>query len=203
MAKIIAIEGGDKVGKETQSKLLVAALRVRGYRAIRVEPAKETSATMRKLIYRMLETGAAKRLPNTFQFVQFCNKVVFQTLLLPAMEQVNDFIVVDRWALSGYVYGKAENINPSLNQFMLNRLRRPDLTLVLSGDSYKREGAADSYEKDSALQEEVKQLYWDIGKNWPEHELVNNQGTQDEVTERLLLVLSVWGYVSEVSPRWS
>jgi len=182
MGKLVVFEGPDKVGKETQSKLLAQNLKKQGVNCIRVEPSKEAHPRLKKLIYSMLDTGAAKRHPNTFQFVQFLNKVYFQTFKLPKLQSVYDVVILDRWALSGYVYGEAEGIKPWLNKWMFNRVKRADITLVLSGASYKRSTTTDdSYEKDNDLQTKVRIRYREVGLNWPGHALVDNHDAIDDV----------------------
>jgi thymidylate kinase len=190
MGKLVVFEGPDKVGKETQSKLLAQNLKKQGINCIRVEPSKEAHPRLKKLIYSMLETGAAKRHPNTFQFVQFLNKVYFQTFKLPKLMKVYDVVILDRWALSGWIYGDAEGINRSLNKWMFNRVKRADITLVLSGTSYKRSTTTDdSYEKDNDLQAKVRIAYRDVGLNWPGHALVDNHDSIDDVQDSIQALL--------------
>jgi thymidylate kinase len=190
MGKLVVFEGPDKVGKETQSKRLAAALVELGVKAIRVEPTKESHPRGRKLIYSMLESGAAKRHPNTFQFVQFLNRIYFQVFKLPKLLEENEIVILDRWALSGWVYGSAEGINESLNKWMFNRAKRADVVLVLSGTSYKRKQADDSYERDTDLQSKVRILYRNAGMNWPGHVLVDNHDSIDDVHDSILALLS-------------
>lgn len=189
MAKLIVFEGPDKVGKETQSKLLERNLNARGIRTIRVEPTKEAHPQGRKLIYSMLETGSAKQYPNSFQFVQFLNRIYFQTFKLPALLKAYDVVILDRWALSGYVYGQAERISENLNTWMYNRARKADVVLVLSGTSYKRGTADDSYERDTGLQGKVRTAYRNAGKEWPGHALVDNHDSVAEVQASIVALL--------------
>lgn len=192
-ARLVVFEGADKSGKETQSKLLVTSLRKEGHYVLRVEPAKEAHPWGKALIYWMLSSGWAKRLPNTFQFVQFLNKAFFQAFRLPGMLQVYDYVILDRWALSGYVYGKAENISGWLNDWMYRNLKRADVTLLMDGTSYRRGTAAtdDSYEKDARLQNRVREIYRDfvalVGRS--DHHVVDNRGEVEEVQARILSVV--------------
>ncbi len=189
MGKLVVFEGPDKVGKETQSKLLANVLKAQGLKAVRVEPAKESHPRGRKLIYSMLESGAAKEHPNTFQFVQFLNRMYFQYVKLPRLLRENELVILDRWALSGFVYGQAERISPTLNKWMYNRARKPDLVMVLSGTSYKRTGNDDSYERDTSLQIKVKVAYRDAGLNWPGHVLVDNHDGVMDVHNSIMALL--------------
>ena len=184
---IIVIEGPDKVGKATQSKMLTESLNRNGWTATRVEvPVKGLT---HKAIYWMLDKGWARRLPNLFQFVQFLNKLAFQLLELPSLEDEYDYVVLDRWKLSAVVYGDASGTNPRFNRLLCSLLREAESTLVIYGPSFKR-GDDDSYEADAKLQQDVRDGYrrW-VGDHPSNHELVSNDGPIDEVHQRLLCVL--------------
>lgn len=189
MGKLVVVEGADKVGKETQSKLLEQSLRRAGTRAVRVEPTKESHPRGRRLIYSMLESGAAKRYPNLFQLVQFANRAYFQLFKLPGLLRSNDVVILDRWALSGYVYGKSEVVNRSLNAWMYKRAQKADLVIVFGGTSYKRQQLDDSYERDMSLQIKVRAAYTQAGRDWPGHVLIDNRGSVQEVQDEVLLCL--------------
>lgn len=185
-AKLIAIEGPDKSGKFTQSHLLAHTLRRYGDRVKLVEVPFNDKATHR-LIYWMLRNGTAKRFPNLFQFVQFANKFVFQWTYLLWLRLTCAFVVLDRWSLSAIVYGDATGVNRTVNRIMYRMLVRPTVTVVLHGSSFKRKTVDDVYEKDSDMQFAVRRGYYDWVQAHPsDHELIDNQGTQDEVHERIL-----------------
>jgi thymidylate kinase len=99
---------------------------------------------------------------------------------------------LDRWSLSGFVYGVAEGINPWLNEWMYNRIKKPDVTLVFYGKSYKRSTTTDdSYEKDATLQAMVKDLYFTWAATHPkDHVLISNEWPIDEVHKRVLAELA-------------
>lgn len=197
MAKIVVFEGPDKVGKETQSKLTAKVLSERGLSVVRVEPTKESHPRGRKLIYSMLDSGAAKRYPNLFQFVQFLNRMYFQLFKLPRLLKAYDLIILDRWSLSGYVYGKCEGINAWLNGWMFNRAKKADLVIVFYGNSYKRSNVQDdSYEKDTDLQKRVKNLYYHAALHNPDHKLIFNDVSIEEVNARVTDLLRGLGLVS-------
>ena len=186
MAVFIAVEGPDKVGKETQTKLLLQNLegRVR-----RVEVPIHDFFTY-KLIYWMLRNGLAKRLPATFQFVQFLNKFLWQFFVKPFLSLKYDYIVLDRWSPSSVVYGKAEGLPDWYVMFLFNRLFKPDATLVLHGVSHKRSTTQDdSYEKDTDLQRAVKVGYQQWAEETPRAVLVSNEGGIDTVHQRIMETL--------------
>ncbi len=183
---MIVVEGPDKVGKQTQSRFLDHALRRYGDSSRLVEVPFNDGITYR-LIYRMLKNGKAKRYPNLFQFVQFLNKFIFQWTVLLWLRLTCDFVVLDRWKLSAIVYGDATGVNPTFNRFLYSLLKNADKTVILHGSSFKRREADDVYEKDNALQLAVRKGYYKWAQAHPEdHDLINNQGSRDEVHSRIL-----------------
>jgi thymidylate kinase len=189
MGKLIVIEGPDRSGKGTQSRLLVDALVRRGIRVVRVEPTKESHPRARKMIYAMLESGEARRRPNAFQLLQFANRTYFTFFRLPELLRNNQLVVLDRWSLSGYVYGKCEGISQWLNELIRALTLDPDLTVILQGSTYARPGAADdSYEADADLQFRVHDEYRQC-VGLPHHIAVDNSGSVQEVHEDIVGLL--------------
>jgi len=188
MAIIIAIEGADRCGKQTQSRMLTDALRTRGYSVEQVEVPVAGGATYR-LIYWMLGNGAAKRYPNLFQFVQFVNKLVFQFTRLVWFSMVCDYVVFDRWSLSSVVYGNATGTNKVFVRFLYELLVKPDLTVILHGPRHTND-VEDVYESDTQLQRDVRAGYHDWAQRYPlSHDLIDNRGTREEVHARVMYAL--------------
>jgi dTMP kinase len=187
-ATIIAIEGPDRVGKATQTDLLVKNLRSNGHKVLHVEVPIKSFVTY-PLIYWMLRNGLAKKMPNLFQFVQFLNKFMFQTLKLLFCRWVYDFIVFDRWSLSAIVYGDASGANAKFNRFLYKFLWKPDGIVVMVGQA-RNATTRDVYESDNTLQTQVRNGY---AKWYHDHSddvvIVDNMGTRDEVHSRIMKVL--------------
>lgn len=187
VARLIVVEGADKVGKETQSKMLAHSLSRYGDRVKLTEVPFNDHITYRT-IYWMLRNGQAKKLPNAFQTLQFLNKLFFQFTLLAWYMLTNDYVVLDRWKLSSIVYGDATGANGALNRFLNWFLFNPDITVVIHGRSYKRGSSVDddSYEKDSDLQLTVKEAYKEyVTQHVSDHALIDNRAEKDEVARRI------------------
>lgn len=157
MSKIIVIEGADRCGKATQAKLLREYLVSFGIMSTIVEVPIKSVVTYR-IIYWMLRNGFAKKYPKLFQVFQFLNRKIFQIFTLPSLEQECDVIIFDRWSLSTIVYGGAAGVPEKFTVDLFNRLRQPDHTFVLIGESFPHE-AEDVYEADLDLQKEVRIRY--------------------------------------------
>lgn len=187
-AKIIAFEGPDKTGKETQSKMAVEALRRAGARAERIEAPTKATRWTHRLIYWMLRTDWAKRLPNFFQLVQTLNKLSFQLFHLPGIEARNDVVVFDRWGLSSVIYGTATGVNPKLVLWFYERIKPADLTIIFAERSYRRPTMKDdSYETDSLLQARVRDMYRDWALTHSvDHVLVDNARPVEDVHREVM-----------------
>lgn len=157
MSKIIVFEGADRCGKATQSSLLRDHIQSLGRSAAIVEVPIRSAVTYR-IVYWMLKNGLAKKLPKTFQVLQFLNRKFFQLHTLPRLEREYDYIILDRWSLSTIIYGGAEGVSRRFTVGLSKFLREPDHTVVLLGKSFPHE-AEDVYESDLALQEKVREGY--------------------------------------------
>ena len=157
MSKIIAIEGPDRCGKATQSKLLCARLISMGYAAKVVEVPIDDNVT-HPIIYWMLGNGLAKKFPKLFQRLQVLNRQIFQATLLRDYEKTYDFVIFDRWSLSTTIYGLAAGLKKEYVDSLYTKLRVPDITFVLLGDAHPHT-AEDVYEADAVLQWSVRQFY--------------------------------------------
>lgn len=155
-AKIVVYEGPDRVGKATQSKMMVDFLREHGFKAERVEVPERNF--LHKYIYMMLKNGVARKHPYFFQFVQMMNKLIFQVVSLPKLVRNNDYVVLDRWTPSAWVYGLADGLNRTYVETLLKLGKKADFTVVLVGKPQVTE-MRDDYEKDSSLQSRVRNLY--------------------------------------------
>lgn len=162
MSKIIVIEGPDRVGKATQSKMLCEKLVDAGFKATVIEvPIK--SNPVYHFIYWMLRNGIAKKFPKFFQWNQYFNRQIFQWFHLPRLEQDYDYIIMDRWSLSTVVYGSATGVSEKFTSKLFRRLRQPYFTFILLGNSHSHEHE-DVYESDDNLQSRVREKY----RHWAE-----------------------------------
>lgn len=186
-AKIICIEGPDRVGKLTQTAMLAKHINDTRQCLVDVVEVPIKSPVTYRLIYWMLENGLAKKYPNVFQLIQFFNKLFFQVFKLPLMRWSNDYIIFDRWALSAIIYGGASQTNAQFNSWLYDRLREPDVTIILLGSPRTvNTGDEDAFESDNAFQKEVRRRYEQWGKNHCQTIVITNEGTRLEVHERII-----------------
>lgn len=163
--RIVVIEGPDKMGKATQSALLLASLALQErkddtpLRVTQQEIAAQDGITYDK-IYKMLETGDATKFPATFQAFHTSNRLIWQAQQLPKLASKFDVLILDRWTISSWVYGLASGVDEDEIQCLCEDLIKPDLVFVFLGASFKTpERPDDCYEADTGFQEKVRELY--------------------------------------------
>lgn len=184
-ATLIAIEGADRLGKLTQSKMLKSHLENLGFKVLLIEAPIKSSVTYR-IIYWMLGNGMAVKMPNVFQFVQFLNKLVFQFMKLIFARRFYSYIIFDRWSLSALVYGDASGAKTFLNKVCYNILMKPDATIVLTGDA-RSSDVEDDYEADRMFQMKVRTGYHIWQRNNDDvSALIDNSGSREDVHQRIM-----------------
>lgn len=185
MSKFIVVEGPDRVGKATQTKILASFLKELGYKVLTNEvPLK--SNFVYHVIYWMLGNGLAKKFPKIFQWLQYFNRQIFQWTKLPHYEKEYDFIIMDRWSLSTVVYGMATGVPKDFTKKLYDRLKKPNYTIILLGPSHKHD-VEDVYEADSELQKRVRELYssW-ANENLKDSSVVNCSKERQEVSLEII-----------------
>lgn len=191
-AKLIVVEGQDRTGKLTQTKMLVTWLRSIGYSVATAEVPIKDNLTY-NVIYWMLANGTAVKYPTLFQCVQFLNKKFFQAFSLRWMMKTHDYVVLDRWSLSSVVYGLSSGLNKKFCEKLYDKLTKPDFTIVLNGDARSSE-VEDVYEANIEFQAIVRDKYkaWLLSQPESKAALLSNSGTRSEVHERVRNILSLF-----------
>jgi len=171
---IIAIEGPDKVGKQTQSQLLEKRLRSLQITTpdlplvTMLYEIPSSSGICHKEIYEALDGGAdapAKRWPEVFQALQVANRIDVQKRLLSKVElsPARNFVAVfDRWHVSSFAYGWPLGLSDDMLAYFRSMVWTPDMTFLLEGNGFDRDGPRDAYEDDGSFQSEVRKGY----KRW-------------------------------------
>ena len=193
MSKFIVLEGGDRCGKATQSYALLNYIMHANKKLARVIEVPVHSWITYHIIYWMLGNGAAKLFPTFFQILQYINRQIFQWFTLPRLEKTFDYIIMDRWYLSTIVYGEAEGVSPAISDWLCNKLRKPDFTILLLGESHNHI-SEDVYESDKSLQKNVRYLYQKWAQTNPnECEVINCNLPREEVTSKIIFSLKEKG----------
>lgn len=169
--KIIAIEGGDNVGKSTIAKMLS------DYLDIELIKFPNEQLESGKRIRKMLN-GDDPFDPEYLQNLQNENKIDTIHALMPGT------YIFDRYKISEIVYGLANGVNEQSVRSCAYLLPDPDITFLLTGKSYGYD--ADIYGND-AYQSTITQLYLTEAKNSSGRiEIINNEKPIDDVFEEVV-----------------
>ena len=190
---LIAIEGGDKLGKQTQAQALADRLRLDGYSVAQEEVPWRDGVT-RPRIYDMLFSGEAVKFPVVFQTIQGTNRRVMQALHMPKLCANHQIVVLDRWNASTWVYGRASGVGDNTTSTILSGIQEADLTLVFDGEAFPTPGKEDdTYEADKKFQRQVREGYrtWCV-EQMHRAKLVNANRPKEVVHEEIYKAVMEW-----------
>ncbi len=157
---LIAIEGLDQSGKETQARLLRDRIRAAGYKA-RVVSFPDYGTAIGEEIARALQ-GEREYGPEVMQLLYIANRYERRPDL-DRWQAAGIALVCDRYVASSVAYGEAHGLDPAWLAELQRFLPQPDLTILLDiapATSLSRKAVGrDRYEDDLALQGRVRESY--------------------------------------------
>ncbi len=157
---LIAIEGLDQSGKETQARLLRDRIRAAGYKA-RVVSFPDYGTAIGEEIARALQ-GEREYGPEVMQLLYIANRYERRPDL-DRWQAAGIALVCDRYIASSVAYGEAHGLDPAWLVELQRSLPQPDLTILLDiapATSLSRKAVGrDRYEDDLALQDRVRESY--------------------------------------------
>jgi dTMP kinase len=157
---LIAFEGLDQSGKQTQAERLKAAIEARGRKAVLLDfPSYETP--IGREIGAGLQ-GARDYAPDTMQLLYVANryekKPLIETLLA-----AGTVVICDRYLASSIAYGEAQGLDGAWLRDAQKYLPAPDLTILLDiapeTAAGRKTSNRDKYERDLALLSRVRESY--------------------------------------------
>jgi dTMP kinase len=157
---LIAFEGLDQSGKQTQAERLLAAFRAAGHQTeFLTFPAYET-AIGTEIDYAL--HGQRDYAPDTLQLLYIANRFEFR----PKIEgwlAAGTMVVCDRYVASSIAYGEAQGVDAVWLAGIQSHLPRPSLTILLdiSPDASltRKQAARDKFERDLPLLARVRDSY--------------------------------------------
>jgi len=157
---LIAFEGLDQSGKETQARLLVEALRADGHRVELISfPDYETSIgrEIGEALAGRREYGA-----DVMQLLYIANRYEKRPLI-EGWLAAGAIVVCDRYMASSIAYGEAQGLDPAWLADAQRHLPQPDITFVLDIApeiaAERKRANRDRYERDMGLLARVRESY--------------------------------------------
>ena len=186
---LVAIEGLDQSGKETQAKLLRNRIRAVGYKS-RVESFPDYGTSIGEEIARALQ-GEREYGPETMQLLYVANRFE-RKLDIDRWNDAGIVVIFDRYVASSIAYGEAHGLDPNWLTNLQLYLPQPDLTLLLDiapKTAVERKATGrDRYERDLELLERVRESYLRQAEqsDWM---LVDGEQNKEQVAAALVAAL--------------
>jgi dTMP kinase len=157
---LIAFEGLDQSGKQTQAEMLRDRLKESGHKS-RLVSFPDYATSIGEEIARALQ-GERDYGPDVMQLLYVANRYERQPDLQRWLEG-GLILVSDRFTASSIAYGEAQGLDPAWLTDMQKFLPTPALTILLDiapETAVKRKSAdRDRYERDLAMQHRVRESY--------------------------------------------
>jgi len=158
--KLIAIEGLDQSGKETQARHLRARLEQDG-RKVRSVSFPDYDTPIGREIARAL-AGEREFGADVMQLLYIANRFEYRPRLQLWIES-GDLVLCDRYRASSIAYGEAQGLDPRWLHDVQRYLPAPDLTVLLDISPAtavaRKQAGRDRYERDLDLLARVRQSY--------------------------------------------
>ena len=157
---LIAFEGLDQSGKQTQAERLRERLEAGG-RVVRPLAFPDYDTVIGGEIGRALR-GERHYGPDVMQLLYVANRYEWKQEIVSATAQ-GTVVVCDRYLASSVAYGEAQGLDPSWLLSMQQYLPQPDVTILLDippeASTRRKKTDRDRYEQDLALLGRVRESY--------------------------------------------
>jgi dTMP kinase len=158
--KLIALEGLDQSGKQTQAELLRDRLKQEGHKA-RLVSFPDYGTSIGEEIARALQ-GEREYAPEVMQLLYIANRYERRPDLLRWLDG-GLILVCDRYTASSVAYGEAQGLEGAWLADLQKFLPVPAVTILLDiapETAVKRKATdRDRYERDLAMQQRVRESY--------------------------------------------
>lgn len=182
---LIAFEGLDQSGKETQARRLADTLRTNGRRVETLSFPDYTTPIGK-------EIGAALRGerdfgPDVMQLLYIANRYEKKPQMLEWLSGGAD-VVCDRYVASSVAYGESQGLDAAWLVETQEHLPQPDLTIVLDiapeTAVARKQADRDRYERDLALLARVRESYQRQARQ-PNWALISGEQSKDAIAQQI------------------
>jgi dTMP kinase len=187
---LIAFEGLDQSGKETQAQQLRERLRAGGHR-VRLLSFPDYGTSIGEEIARALQ-GEREYGADVMQLLFVANRHERRDAMLEWMAG-GLILLCDRYRASSVAYGEAQGLDPQWLEEIQRFLPAADLTIyvdIAPETAVKRKSQGrDRYERDLALLERVRESYRRQASQ-PEWVLIDGEQTKDAIADQVFAAVS-------------
>lgn len=188
--KIIVIEGSDKAGKGTQSRLLVDALKLSGKVCVIIDFPDYTTpigAEIRAFL------DGKRNYPNELKHILFSANRWEKKREIESMVDNGTIIIINRYYQSNLAYGISNGLNINWLLNLDKGLPKEDLVIVLEVSSkmlYQRTAAEynDTFEKDQKLMVDVHKNYRILARKF-KWKIINGEKNREEVHQDIMKII--------------
>jgi dTMP kinase len=188
--KIIVIEGSDKAGKGTQSRLLVDALKLSGKVCVIIDFPDYTTpigAEIRAFL------DGKRNYPNELKHILFSANRWEKKREIESLVDNGTIIIINRYYQSNLAYGISNGLNINWLLNLDKGLPKEDLVIVLevsSKMSYQRTAAEynDTFEKDQKLMADVHKNYRILARKF-KWKIINGEKNREEVHQDIMKII--------------
>jgi dTMP kinase len=157
---LIAFEGLDQSGKQTQAERLLAAFRAAGLGAEFLTFPEYTTSIGIEIGHAL--QGERHYDPDTLQLLYIANRFEFRPQILKWLD-AGHMVVCDRYLASSIAYGEAQGLDAAWLTQIQRPLPQPSLTLLLDippdASLNRKKVARDKFERDLPLLGRVRESY--------------------------------------------
>ena len=187
--RLIAFEGLDQSGKQTQALRLRQALEARGFGVVSFDFPDYATPIGREIGAAL--GGQRAFPPDCLQLLYVANRCEHRPAIEAALE-AGQWVVCDRYLASSIAYGEAQGLDPAWLGLIQRVLPPPDMTLLLDlapdVAAARKQQQRDAFEQDLALLGRVRASYLRqaSGAGW---HVIDAARDRDEVTKDVLGVV--------------
>lgn len=202
---IIGIEGLDKSGKHTQSKLLTEYLQSKGYRVVQSEFHRYDTPTgqlIQKWLYNEWDVDK-----HTIELLMSADKQAQQLWFKKLDESGVDFLILDRYTASQTCYANATGVDRDWTKQLQKYMRLPDFEIFIDiepNESIRRKGKHgdnDRYERDKELLKAVRKEYLDYFNKLSSKLIIHDCSMYSVEQISKIIIESVDKFITDVDNR--
>jgi dTMP kinase len=180
-AHLVAFEGLDQSGKETQALKLRDALRARGLSAEYLT-FPDYATPIGQEIHRALH-GERHFPPDVLQLLFIANRYEYRARISDMLRE-GTHVICDRYLASSVAYGEAQGLDPEWLTDAQKFLPQPALTILLDINperaARRKAAGRDRFERDLALLQRVRESYLRQARE-PSWQRVDGDRSKEEV----------------------